>query len=373
MAQHSIIDRVIPSVLRGDSREQAAASGGTDSAFGRFAPTVLRIYRRDKEAFWAAVMAPFLANTSLTVLWRHRRVGVELFAAFQGLDEAIRQTLRDFSRPLGIDVTAWKSNRPGYLADAYPVFAFLAIWMAEEGLDDLVERFADILRAGAFAVAGYGILDVNVDSARPTPVEILTAQALIAEYERRALEIFGVTPVNLGVLHKMRSIYLGAEIREKALRGIASPYHRDDPAASGLKGANAVTPYMLCLERLGKARLIDDYWQVFLLFGAAIQVIDDWNDLEQDLRVGHYSSVTLGADLRHAPRRARALARRLRADTERVRASYAGSKAMIAQSRAILAQLGDPFLGRMVDVTELRLDTYFRKELKLIEAGGGRR
>ena len=36
---------------------------------------------------------------------------------------------------------------------------------------------------------------------------------------------------------------------------------------------------MLSLERLGKASLIDQYWQVFLLFGAAIQMIDDWQDL----------------------------------------------------------------------------------------------
>ena len=42
-----------------------------------------------------------------------------------------------------------------------------------------------------FAVAGYGILDENVDSDTPSPVEILTAQALIAEYETLALQIFG--------------------------------------------------------------------------------------------------------------------------------------------------------------------------------------
>jgi hypothetical protein len=38
---------------------------------------------------------------------------------------------------------------------------------------------------------------------------------------------------------------------------------------------------------------------------------------------------------------------------------------MIATSRSILAQLNDPFLVRLVDVTDLRLDAYFRKDLKL--------
>jgi len=34
---------------------------------------------------------------------------------------------------------------------------------------------------------------------------------------------------------------------------------------------------------------------------------------------------------------------------------------MIGQARSILARLDDHFLTRLVDVTELRLDNYFRK------------
>jgi hypothetical protein len=41
---------------------------------------------------------------------------------------------------------------------------------------------------------------------------------------------------------------------------------------------------------------------------------------------------------------------------------------MIARSRSLLAELQDPFLVRLVDVTDLRLDSYFRKELKFIPA-----
>ena len=41
------------------------------------------------------------------------------------------------------------------------------------------------------------------------------------------------------------------------------------------------------------------------------------------------------------------------------------SKDMIAQARSILARLDDHFLTRLVDVTELRLDNYFREELKV--------
>ena len=337
----------------------------TRNAFHEFAPAILKIYRRDKEAFWSAVMAPFLAdNVSLWDWMHHLKVDFGLLAAFKGLDQEARKELKEFSAPLGLDVTTWKSNRLQYFKDAYPVFAFLAVWMEEEGLSDLIAQFGEILRAGVYAVAGYGILDENVDSDVPSPVEILTAQALIAEYETLALNIFGVSKVNLDILHKMRTLFLNAEIREKAMRHKGSPYSLDDPKQLGAKGANAVTPFMLSLERLGKAHLIEDYWEVFLLFGAAIQMIDDWSDLEKDLAAGHYSYVTLGIDgIRDmVPKDA---AQRIRSNSAHIQKTYSCSKEMIAQARSILLKIGDPYLGRLVDVTELRLDSYFRKELHL--------
>ncbi len=339
------------------------------SPFEKFAPAILEIYRRDKEAFWAAVTAPFLANSvSLLDWWQHLKIDVGLLVAFKGLDDEARQELRVFSKPLGLDVSEWKSNRLQYFKDAYPVFAFLAVWMDENGLSELVSLFGDILRAGVYAVAGYGIIDENVDSNAPAPVEILTAQALIAEYETRALRIFGVTPVNLAILHKMRWLYLEAEIKEKRVRGAASPYQLEHPEDLGAKGANAVAPFMLSLERLGKASLIDDYWQVFLLFGAAIQMIDDWEDLEKDLAIGHFSYVTLGREMPRRVSDPKMLAKELRGDHQHARATYDRAQEMIDRSRAILDRLQDPYLVRLVDVTELRLKTYYRKQFGITAA-----
>ena len=337
-----------------------------ESAFEQFAPAICRVYRRDKEAFWAAVMAPFLENNMSLLAWLHHLpVDLRLLAAFRGLDDAAGQTLKAFGAPLGVDVTAWPSNRPQYFKDAYPIFAFLAVWMEEEQLEAFLARFGDILRAGVFAVAGYGILDANVDSDQPSPVEILTANALVAEYETLALNIFGVSVVNLGILHRMRTLFLQAEIREKAARHQFSPYCWENPKELGAKGANAVTPYMLSLERLGRTDQIEDYWEVFLLFGAAIQMIDDWIDLEGDLAAGHYSYVTLGYEDLYRSRDAKTAAAMLRADQKRLRDTYECSKEMIAEARSILNRLGDKLLVRLVDVTELRVDSYFRKQLKV--------
>jgi hypothetical protein len=213
-------------------------------------------------------------------------------------------------------------------------------------------------------VAGYGILDENVDSDSPSPVEILTAQALIAQYETIALDVFGVSSVNLEILQKMRMIFLKAEIHEKSMRHKASPYQMDDPKQLGAKGANAVTPFMLSLERLGKADRIDDYWDVFLLFGAAIQMIDDWSDLEKDLAAGHYSYLTLGFEHTYDLKNVKKSAQLFRADRSLIENTFWRSKEMLTEARAILARLQDPYLVRLVDVTELRLESYFRRELK---------
>jgi hypothetical protein len=171
-----------------------------------------------------------------------------------------------------------------------------------------------------------------------------------------------MTPVNLEILHKLRGLYLKAEIKEKLVRGKSSPYRLDHPEECGAKGANAVAPFMLCLEQLGKAHLIDEYWQVFLLFGAAIQVIDDWEDLESDLAAGHFSYVTLGAENLDPSLDPKMLAKKMRENKPHVKTTYQRSREMIDQSRQILQRLDDQYLVRLVDVTELRLNRFFKKQ-----------
>lgn len=76
--------------------------------------------------------------------------------------------------------------------------------------------------------------------------------------------------------------------------------------------------------------------------------------------------MTLGIPVKRlATAKPRKMAGTLRSDPERVQSTYRCSHDMIVLARAILAQLDDPFLLRLVDVTNLRLETYFRKELKL--------
>jgi hypothetical protein len=99
--------------------------------------------------------------------------------------------------------------------------SFLAVWMDKEGLDELLENFWRFFYGRCLRCGRLWHLDVNVDSRSPSPVEILTAQALISEYETLALRIFGISRVNLDIMQRMRTLFLEAEIREKSMRGVA--------------------------------------------------------------------------------------------------------------------------------------------------------
>lgn len=342
----------------------------TANTFDEFAGRVLKVYHLGEEEFWAAVMAPFLSDTGLLTMWKHRQVGLELMSLFKAVDIARKKFLAAYPLPTELNLTQWKSlnRKDEYFRDAYPVYAFLVIWMEEEGLTGNLDRFGDILRAVVYGIAGYGILDVLVDGKDFSPVELLTAQALIAEYETRILETFEVTETNLNILHRTRDLFLKAEIKEKSLRGNSSPYEKDKPIECGFKAAHLLTPFMLSLEHLGKSALIDDYFQVFFLFGAVIQIIDDLTDLEDDLSIGHFSYVTLGTDAVPQWKNGRKpgeIAKTILGDKQHFKNLYGTCKGLIADSNKLLKRLEDPFLARIVYVTELRLDAFFRKELGL--------
>ena len=110
---------------------------------------------------------------------------------------------------------------------------------------------------------------------------------------------------------------------------------------------------------------MEEYFEVFFLFGAVIQIMDDWKDLEEDLEVGHFSYITLGYEEYLDSKKPKELAKHLRKDKKHVRNIYDICKDLIDNSQAILTDLNDPYLTRIVEVTELRLNSFFRKDLKM--------
>ena len=72
------------------------------SAFENFAPAILKIYHRNKEAFWEAVLAPFLTTKHPALSWlKHLHVDIGILSAFKGLDDDARKLLKGFSAQIG--------------------------------------------------------------------------------------------------------------------------------------------------------------------------------------------------------------------------------------------------------------------------------
>jgi hypothetical protein len=339
------------------------------NAFDEFASKVLATYHEGEEEFWSDVMTTFLTD-STNGKSEFPRSSLELMGLFIAIDYHRRKFLKDYTTPLGFDINEWKSLnlKDKYYRDAYPIYAFLAIWMEENGLTDSLHSFGDMLRGVVYGIAGYGVLDVIVDGGDFSAVELLTAQKLIAEYETMMLKTFGVTEINLSILQQLRDRFLKAEIKEKSVRGEASPYDKEKPIDCGTKAAHLLTPFMLSLERLGKADLIDTYFEVFNSFGAVIQILDDIKDLEDDISIGHFSYVTLGTrtiPLYKEGYSAKEITNMLLDDQQHLTNIYLTCKKLIKYSNEILLELKDPFLARIVDVTALRLDSFFSKEVGL--------
>lgn len=338
------------------------------NAFESFAPLILGAYRRNPEAFWDAVMSPFLNRNRWLELIKHSRLSIELIGLFHKVHKEAMVKLKVYGSNDGLDIVSWQSFKvkEEYFTDAYPIYAFLVIWMHENKLDPILEKFDGILDAVVHGIAGYGILDVLVDGSYFSPVELLEAQSLIADYETKILEVFGITPVNHRILHDIRSQFLKAEIKEKSLRFKASPYEWENPVACGYKAAHLLTPFMLSLERLGRSKDIETYFSVFFLFGAVIQIIDDLKDLEEDLKIGHYAYITLKTtipeQLKNGSTPSQA-AQTLLNDKHHLTVIRDICKDLIVQSETKLAQLNDPFLLRIVHITRLRMESTFTKAL----------
>ena len=340
------------------------------NVFDDFAPRILKLYHENQDEFWDAVMTPFLADSNLTTLFKYRKIGLELMSLFSEIDRERIRFLSEYSTSFEFNLSKWKSllKKEEYFKDAYPVYAFLVIWMDHMKMNDHLSRFGNLLRSVVYGIAGYGILDVIVDDKQFSPVELLTSLMLVAEYETLILKTFGVNQTNLDILHHIRDQFLRSEIKEKFTRGNSSPYKKGFPIECGFKAAHLLTPFMLSLEHLGKSANIDPYFEVFFLFGAVIQILDDLKDIEDDLSIGHFSYITLGSDVIEWHKKGmkpKDMVKMLWEDKQRIHQLFGECKDMIRKSRMILKQLEDPYLEKIVYVTELRLESYFRKEFKL--------
>lgn len=288
---------------------------------------------------------------------------------FKQLDDATDSLLKAFAESQGFDLSRSVNyqNRmeEGYFSNMYPVLMMLLIWLDREGHKDVIEKFQNIYSSAMFGVAGYGILDTNLDEGKGSAAEVLLCLSFIQEHERLLLDAFSFNPGDYELFNRCKQLYLAAEIKEKRLRSLESPYTKMHPEECGVKAVHTFLLFGLPLRKSGKEYQIDDFLKFFFEWGAVLQIMDDLDDLEDDIKNGHYSYPTIGFEGMLSKLPPDEVAAAIKSDKRHLRELYDVCKALINSSRDTAGKLDSAdLMVPFVDVLDARLDAFFAGMLK---------
>lgn len=288
--------------------------------------------------------------------------------AFEIFDIAVDSVLRSFAAQQGFDLAESRNYRhrleEGYFRVAYPAIVMYMVWLDREGQAKAIENLREIFQSTMLGVAGYMILDSNLDEQTQNSAEILLSVSLIQEHDKLLLESFEFDMADYELLSRFKQLYLRAEIKEKRSRFISSPYTPEHPEDCGYKAVHAYLPFALLLQKSGKGDQIDDYLQFFYEWGAPLQIMDDIMDLEDDLKNGHYSYPTLGFEEELSTRSPSELAALISSDVKHLKQLQFICKELINSSRNKCVKLQADLMGFFVDMLDARLDAFFSKMLR---------
>jgi hypothetical protein len=283
--------------------------------------------------------------------------------AFKVFDDGVNSVLQEFSARQGYDLSESRNYKrrldEGYFRVAYPAIVMYMVWLDREGQQKAIENLGKIFQSTMLGVAGYMILDSNLDEQKQNPTEILLSLSFIQEHDRLLLECFDFNMADYELLNRFKQLYLKAEIKEKRSRYIKSPYTKEHPEDCGYKAVHAYLPFAILIQKSGKEYQIDDYLQFFYEWGAPLQIMDDLMDLEEDLKNGHYSYPTLGFEQDIASRSPGELAALITSDVGHLKQLQLICKGLIDSSRNRCIQLKADLFGYFVDILEARLDVFF--------------
>ena len=227
---------------------------------------ILQLYKEMGPQSMASLTKSYLASAPTAETAKDAAEGM-MAQAFQIFDEAVDSVLQSFAARQGYDLSESRNYRrrleEGYFRVAYPAIVMYMVWLDREGQQKAIENLGDIFQSTMLGVAGYMILDSNLDEQMQNPAEILLSMSFIQEHDRLLLECFDFSMADYELLSRFKQLYLMAEIKEKRSRLIKSPYTIDHPEYCGYNAVHAYLPFALLLQKSGKENQIDAYLQFF--------------------------------------------------------------------------------------------------------------
>ncbi len=351
-------------------RVKVTAESSVDGAV-QLLRQILQLYKAMGPQSMASLTKSYLSAAPTVETAKDAAEGM-MAQAFRVFDGAVDSVLQAFAARQGFDLSESKSYRrrleEGYFRVAYPAIVMYMVWLDREGQKKAIENLGEFFQSTMLGVAGYMILDSNLDEQKQNPAEILLSLSFIQEHDRLLLETFELTTADYELLDRFKQLYLRAEIREKQARFTKSPYTIEHPEDCGYKAVHAYLPFALLLQKSGKGDQIDDYLQFFYEWGAPLQIMDDLIDLEEDLRNGHYSYPTLGFEKEISSRSPSEVAALIRGDMKHLKRLQSTCQSLIDGSRNRCLALKADLMGYFVDMLEARLDVFFAEVLKAVPA-----
>ena len=283
---------------------------------------ILQLYKEMGPQSMASLTKSYLASAPTAETATDAAEGM-MAQAFKVFDDGVESVLREFAARQGFDLSDSTNYRrrmdEGYFRVAYPAIVMYMVWLDREGQQKAIKNLGEIFQSTMLGVAGYMMLDSDLDEQKQNSAEILLSLSFIQEHDRLLLECFDFSMADYELLSRFKQLYLMAEIKEKQSRFIKSPYTLDSPEDCGFKAVHAYLPFALLLQKSGKEDQINDYLQFFYEWGAPLQIMDDLIDLEDDLKNGHYSYPTLGFEQAVASLSPGELAALIRSDREHLK------------------------------------------------------
>ena len=333
----------------------------------QFLRQILQLYKEMGPQSMESLTKSYLSSAPTAETAKDAAEGM-MAQAFKIFDDAVGPVLQSFAARQGFDLSDSRTYRrrmdEGYFRVSYPAIVMYMVWLDREGQKKAIENLDKIFQSTMLGVAGYMILDSNLDEQKQNPTEILLSVSFIQEHDRLLLESFEFNIADYELLSRFKQLYLMAEIKEKRSRFIKSPYTKEHPEDCGYKAVHAYLPFALLLQKSGKEDQIDDYLQFFYEWGAPLQIMDDIIDLEEDLQNGHYSYPTLGFEKEISSRSPSELAALILSDMNHLKRLQLICKGLIDSSRNRCINLRADLMGYFVDMLEARLDAFFSEMLK---------
>ncbi len=330
---------------------------------------ILQLYKEMGPQSMASLTKSYLAAAPTAETAEDAAEGM-MAQAFTIFDEAVDSVLRGFAARQGYDLSQSRNYQrrmdEGYFRVAYPAIVMYMVWLDREGQKQVIDNLGKFFQSTMLGVAGYMILDSNLDEQEQNPAEILLALSFIQEHDRLLLESFEFDHADYELLHRFKQLYLKAEIQEKRSRFIRSPYTKDHPEDCGYKAVHAYLPFALLIQKSGKADQIDDYLQFFYEWGAPLQIMDDIIDLEEDLKNGHFSYPTLGFEEEISRCSPGELAAVILSDKGHLKRLQLTCRRLIDSARNKCINLEADLFSYFVDMLEARLDVFFSETLNTI-------